>query len=138
MAEKDRRERFTSTYQGVDKIWSGPSFIQYHDYKILLTELPISDVAVPNQTYGRQFPGNMDFVYGEMLYSLTGFEGYLRDKAFKLEECYIRPILGRNTYILEFDIRYRTDEGEEESRSAEVLRLGETKYVFYTDYYRPM
>lgn len=138
MAEKDRRERFTSTYQGVDKIWSGPSFIQYHDYKILLAELPISDIAVSNQTYGRQFPGNLDYVYGEMLYSLTGFEGYLRDKGFKLEECYIRPILGRNTYILEFDIRYRTDEGEEESRSAEVLRLGETKYVFYTDYYRPM
>ena len=73
-----------------------------------------------------------------MLYSLTGFEGYLRDKAFKSLECYIRPILGRNTYILEFDIRYRTNEGEEVTRSAEVLRLGETKYVFYTDYHRPM
>jgi hypothetical protein len=138
MAEKNRQERFTSTYQGVDKIWSGPSFMQYHDYKNLLAELPISDVAVPNQTYGRKFPGNLDYVYGEMLYSLTGFEGYLRDKAFKLQECYIRPILGRNTYILEFDIRYRTNEGEEVTRPAEVLRLGETKYVFYTDYYRPM
>jgi hypothetical protein len=138
MAEKNRQERFTSTYQGVDKIWSGPSFIQYHDYKILLAELPISEVAVTNQTYSRKFPGNLEYVYGEMLYSLAGFEGYLRDKAFKVQECYIRPILGRNTYILEFDIRYRTDEGEEVTRSAEVLRLGETKYVFYTDYHKPM
>jgi hypothetical protein len=138
MAEKNRQERFTSTYQGVDKIWSGPSFIQYHDYRNLLAELPISDVAVPNQTYSRKFPGNLDYVYGEMLYSLTGFEGYLRDKAFKVQECYIRPILGRNTYILEFDIRYRTNEGEEVTRPAEVLRLGETKYVFYTGYHRPM
>ena len=138
MAEKNRQERFTSTYQGVEKIWSGPSFIQYHDYRDLLAELPISEVAVPKQPYGRRFPGNLDYVYGEMLYSLTGFEGYLRDKAFKVQECYIRPILGRNTYILEFDISYRTDEEEEVTRSAEVLRLGETKYVFYTDYYRPM
>jgi hypothetical protein len=138
MAEKNRQERFTSTYQGVEKIWSGPSFIQYHDYKNLLAELPISDVAVTKQTYSRKFPGNLDYVYGEMLYSLTGFEGYMRDKAFKVQECYIRPILGRNTYILEFDIRYRTNEGEEVTRPAEVLRLGETKYVFYTDYYRPM
>jgi len=138
MAEKNRQERFISTYQGMDKIWSGPSFIQYHDYKILLAELPISEVAVPKQPYGRKFPGNLDYVYGEMLYSLAGFEGYLRDKAFKVQECYIRPILGRNTYILEFDIRYRTDEEEEVTRPAEVLRLGETKYVFYTDYYRPM
>jgi hypothetical protein len=138
MAEKNRQERFTSTYQGVDKIWSGPSFIQYHDYKILLAELPISEVAVTNQTYSRKFPGNLEYVYGEMLYSLAGFEGYLRDKAFKVQECYIRPILGRNTYILEFDIRYRTNEGEEVTRSAEVLRLGETKYVFYTDYHKPM
>jgi hypothetical protein len=138
MAEKNRQERFTITYQGVDKIWSGPSFIQYHDYKILLAELPISDVAVPNQTYSRKFSGNLEYVYGEMLYSLTGFEGYLRDKAFKMQECYIRPILGRNTYILEFDIRYRNNRGEEVTRPAEVLRLGETKYVFYTDYHRPM
>jgi len=138
MAEKTRRERFVSAYQGVDKIWSGPSFIQFHDYKNLLSELPISSVAVPSRTYGRKFPGNLDYVYGEMLYSLTGFEGYMRDKAFKVEECFIRPVLGRSTYILEFDTRYRTTEGEEVTRSAEVVRLGETQYVFYTDYYRPM
>jgi hypothetical protein len=73
-----------------------------------------------------------------MLYSLTGFEGYLRDKAFPVQECFIRPIFGRNAYILEFDIRYRTKEGEEVTRPAAVVRLGETRYLFYTDYYRPM
>jgi hypothetical protein len=138
MAENNREARFISTYQGVEKIWSGRSFIQYHDYQILLAELPISNVPVPNQTYGRKFPGNLGYVHGEMLYSLTGFEGYLRDKAFKLEECFIRPIFGPNKFILEFNIRYQTNEGEEITRPAEVLRLGETKFVFYTDYYRPM
>jgi len=138
MAGNNREELFTGKYGEVAKIWSGPSFIQYRDYRTLLAELPISAVAVPNQTYGRKFPGNLDYVYGEMLYSLTGFEGYLRDKAFKLQECCIRPLIGRNTYILEFDIRYRTREGNEVTRPAEVLRLGETKFIFFTDYYRPM
>ncbi|MFZ5447344.1 MAG: hypothetical protein ACOZFS_01750 [Thermodesulfobacteriota bacterium] len=138
MAENNREELFTKKYGEVEKIWSGPSFIQYRDFRILLEELPVSAVAVSNQTYSRKFPGNLEYVYGEMLYSLTGFEGYLRDKAFKLEECYIRTLIGRNTYILEFDIRYRTRSGEEVVRPAEVLRLGETKFIFYTDYYRPM
>jgi len=138
MAENHRKERFTGKYQGVEKIWSGPSFIQYHDYRTLLAELPVSEVAVPSQAYGRQFRGNLDYVFGEMLYSLMGFEGYLRDKAFKLQECCVRPILGRNTYILGFDIRYRTTEGQEVTRTAEVLRMGETRFIFYTDYYRPM
>jgi hypothetical protein len=138
MAENNRRSRFTGKYPGVEKIWSGPSFIQYHDYKTLLAELPVSDVAAPLQTYRLKFRGNLDYVYGEMLYSLAGFEGYLRDQAFKVQECCVRPILGRNTYILEFDIRYRTREGKEVIRSAEVLRLAETKYIFFTDYHRPM
>jgi hypothetical protein len=138
MAENHRKARFIDKYQGVEKIWSGPSFIQYHDYRIVLAELPVSEVAVPGQTYGRQFRGNLDYVYGEMLYSLSGFEGYLRDKAFKLQECCVRPLLGKDTFILKFDIRYLTKEGQEVTRAAEVLRLGETEYIFYTDYYRPM
>jgi hypothetical protein len=138
MADKEREAQFTGAYQGMEKIWSGPSFVQYHDYATILAELPISDVAVPQQSYRRKFPGNLGYVHGEMAYSLTGFEGYLRDKALKLEECYIRPIFGRNQYILEFDIRYRNQEGEAVTRTAEVVRLGETKYIFYTDYYRPM
>jgi len=138
MAEMSREELFSRKYQGVEKIWSGPSFIQYHDYRELLAELPVSGVAQPNQEYSLKFPGNLEYVYGEMLYSLTGFEGYLRDKAFRVQECCIRPIFDRNAYILEFDIRYRTKEGEEVTRPAVVVRLGETRYIFYTDYYRPM
>jgi hypothetical protein len=138
MAEMSREESFSRKYQGVEKIWSGPSFIQYHDYRELLAELPVSGVAQPDREYSRKFPGNLEYVYGEMVYSLTGFEGYLRDKAFTVEECSIRPIFGRNAYILEFDIRYRTKEGEEVTRPAAVVRLGKTRYIFYTDYYRPM
>lgn len=138
MAEMSREGLFSRKYQGVEKIWSGPSFIQYHDYRTLLAELPVSGVAKTDREYSRKFPGNLEYVYGEMLYSLTGFEGYLRDKAWTVEECFVRPICGRNTYILEFDIRYRTREGEEVTRPAAVLRLGETRYIFYTDYYRPM
>jgi hypothetical protein len=138
MAENNREARFISTYEGVDKIWSGPSFIQYHDYQSLLAELPVSGVPIPNQTYSRKFRGNLAYVFGEMLYSLTGYEGYLRDKAFKMEECFIRPVIGRSKFILEFVMRYRTKEGEKVTRTAEVLRLGETKFIFYTDYHRPM
>ena len=138
MAEHNREQLFLDRYRDVEKIWSGPSFIQYHDYRTLLAELPVSRVVKTDREYGRKFPGNLEYVYGEMLYSLTGFEGYLRDKAWTVEECCVRPICGRNTYILEFDIRYRTREGEEVTRPAAVLRLGETRYIFYTDYYRPM
>ena len=138
MAEMSREELFSRKYQGVEKIWSGPSFIQYHDYRELLAELPVSGVAQPNQEYSLKFPGNLEYVYGEMLYSLTGFEGYLRDKAFRVQECFSRPIFARNAYILEFDIRYHSKEGEEVTRPAVVVRLGETRYIFSTDYYRPM
>jgi hypothetical protein len=48
-----------------------------------------------------------------------------------------RPMFGRNAYILEFDIRYRTVEGEEVTRPAAVVRLGKTRSIFYTDYSRP-
>jgi hypothetical protein len=137
-AAMDPKEAFAEKYGDVEKIWSGPSFIQYHEFKTILAELPVSQVAVPTREYSRRFAGNLEYVYGEMLYSLTGFEGYLRDKAFPLEECFIRPVMRGATFILEFSIRYKTNEGEEAIRSAEVLRLGGTKYLFFTDYYRPM
>jgi hypothetical protein len=138
MAEMNREGLFSRKYQGVEKIWSGPSFIQYHDYRELLAELPVSEVAQPDREYSLKFPGNLEYVYGEIVYSLTGFEGHLRDKAWTVQECYIRPIFGRNAFSLEFDIRYRTTEGEEVTRPAAVVRLGKTRYIFYTDYYRPM
>jgi hypothetical protein len=138
MAETNREAEFIGKYQEAEKIWSGPSFMQYHDFKLRLAELPVSAVAVANQTYSRKFLGNLEYVYGEMLYSLAGFEGYLRDKGFKVEECYVQPRIGRSTYVLEFAIRYRIATGEEVTRRSEVLRLGETKFIFYTDYYRPL
>jgi len=138
MTENDRREGFSAKYQGVEKIWSGPSFIQFHDYQALLNELPVSNVAVPDKQYSRKFPGNADYVFGEMLYSLTGFEGYLRDKGFVVQECFIKPLMRANTFSLEFDINYKTNNGEVGNRLAEVIRTGETSYIFFIDYYRPM
>jgi hypothetical protein len=137
-AEISRKELFISQYKDVDRIWSGKSFLQYHDYKTLLADLPVSEVAVPSRQYRRKFSGNQEYVYGELVFALTAYEGYLRDKAFPLQECYIRPLLKANTFVLEFDIVYRTREGAEETRPAEVLRLGDNKYIFYVDHYRPM
>lgn len=138
MAATDPKGAFAGKYGDVDRIWSGKSFIQYHEYKTILAELPVSPVAVPTREYSRKFAGNLDYVYGEMLYSLTGYEGYLRDKAFHVQECFIRPIIRGSTFILEFNIRYQPKGGGEAVRSAEVIRLGDTKYLFFTDYYRPM
>ncbi len=137
-AEMSPKERFVQKFKEVEQIWSGKSFLQYHDYRTLLAELPVSEVAVPNKEYRRRLQGNLDYVYGEMLYSLSGFEGYLRDKAFHIDECFIRPLIRPSTFILEFNIRYTTRAGEEVIRSAEVLRLGATKYLFFTDYYKPL
>jgi hypothetical protein len=138
MAATDPKVIFAGKYGGVDKIWSGKSFIQYHDYKTILAELPVSQVAVPTGEYSRRFAGNLDYVYGEMLYSLTGYEGYLRDKALHLQECFIRPILRAGTFILQFNLRYQPKEGGEALQSAEVIRLGNTRYLYFIDYYRPM
>ena len=131
-------EEFFEKYQGLEKIWSGQSFLEYLDYRTLLAALPVSAIAVPTRQYRRQLPGNRDYVYGELVYCLTGYQGYLRDKAFKAEECFIKPILGPGTYILQFNIRFRTQAGEFQTWSCEVLRMGETKFILYLDYYRPM
>jgi hypothetical protein len=131
-------EEFFGKYQGKEKIWSGKSFLDYLDYRTLLAELPVSAVAVPTRQYRRKFPGNRDYVYGELAYCLMGYEGYLRDKAYKVEECFIKPILGPGTFILQFIIRFQTATGEPQSWSCEVLRMGATKFILYVDYYRPM
>ncbi len=136
--EETRKELFLQKYQDTEKVWSGGSFLQYQDYKVILSDLPVSQVAVPLREYRRKFQGNLDYVYGEMLYSLSGYEGYLRDKGFHIEECFIQPIVKANTFILEFNLRYRTKEDKEETWSAEAMRLGETKYLYFLDYYRPV
>ena len=138
VAERTPKEAFIDRYKDVDKVWSGKSFIQYHDYKALLAELPVSSVAVPQKEYPRKLQGNLDYVYGEMLYTLWGYEGYLRDKAFPVQECFIRPIIRPSTFILEFNVVYKTKAGEEMTWAAEVIRLGETRYLYFIDYYRPL
>ena len=136
--ETGLNEEFMEKYHDKEKICSGKSFMEYPDYRTLLAELPVSTVAVPTRQYRRKFLGNRDYVYGELIYVLNGYQGYLRDKAFGVEECFIKPRMRSGTYLLEFHIRFRTNEGEEQSWSCEVLRLGPTKFILYVDYYRPM
>ena len=137
--DEARRQAFINEYKDVEKIWSGHSFIGTLDsLRGWLGELPISPVAVPTKDYPKTINGGLEYVYGEIIYSLTGYEGYLRDKAFPVLECFIRPIFNPHSIILEFNIRYKTKQGEEVTRSAEVIRDGERSYLFYTDYYRPL
>jgi hypothetical protein len=137
--DEARRQAFINEYKDVEKIWSGHSFIGTLDsLRGLLGELPISPVAVPSKDYLKTINGGLEYVYGEIIYSLTGYEGYLRDKAFPLRECFIRPVIKPDTFILEFNIRYKPKHGEEVTRTAEVIRQGERSYLFFTDYYRPL
>jgi hypothetical protein len=138
MAEPSLKEEFVEKYKDVDKLWSGHSFLAYMDgLKTLLAELPVSPAAIPTKEYYYQMAGNLDFVYGEMLYSLSGTEGLLRDKAFPLLECYIRPRFSPSV-ALECGIRYQTKDGEELSRTCEVVRTDVTGYILFTDYHRPL
>jgi hypothetical protein len=138
MAEPNLKEDFAQKYQDVDQIWSGHSFLGYMaGLKALLAELPVSGAAIPTKEYDYQLAGNLDFVYGEMLYSLSGTEGLLRDKAFPLEECYIKPLFSPSV-ALECGIRYKTKAGEEITRTCEVVRTDVTGYLLFTDYHRPL
>jgi hypothetical protein len=139
MVDDARKALFASKYKDGEKIWSGKSFIGTLDsLRPLLAELPVSGAAVPARTYAKTINGGLEYVYGEIIYSLTGYEGYLRDKAFPVLECFIRPIFNPQSIILEFNIHYKTKQGEELTRSAEVIREGERSYLFYTDHYRPL
>jgi hypothetical protein len=138
MAEPGIQENFVDKYKDADQIWSGPSFLGYMEgLKALLAELPISPAAIPTKEYHYSLTGNLDFVYGELLYSLTGTEGLLRDKAFPLQECYIRPLFSPSV-ALECGIRYRTKAGEEVARTCDVVRTDATGYILFTDYHRPL
>ena len=137
--DEARKEHFASKYKDGEKIWAGHSFIGIMDsLRGLLGELPVSAVAVPTKDYPKTINGGLEYMYGEIISSLTGYEGYLRDKAFPIRECFIRPIFKPDTVILEFNIHYRTKQGEEATRTAEVIRLGERHYLLFTDHYRPM
>jgi hypothetical protein len=138
MAELTRKERFAERYGQVEKIWSGDSFIKYlQQLRPLLEELPVSEVAIPNKDYGHVYKGNLDNVFGEVISIVTSYEGYLKDKAFPIMECVIRPILGTEKTILEFIIHYKQNGREEAARTYEVMRNGERSFIFFSDRYRP-
>ncbi len=139
MAEASRKESFMDKYKDGERIWSGHSFINYMPkLRDLLAELPISPAAVPARTYAHRLSGNLDYVFGEMMYTLTGTEGYFRDTYCALKECYIRPIITPRSIIVEFNMDYKTKQGEEGTRYSEVIRNGEISYLFFTDYHRPL
>ena len=139
MAELAKKETFSDKYKSGEKIWSGHSFINYMTkLRDLLAELPISAAAAPARTYAHTFSGNLDYVFGELMYTLTGTEGYFRDTYCALKECYIRPVSTPQSIILEFNMDYKTKAGEEGTRYAEVIRTGATGYLFFTDYHRPL
>jgi hypothetical protein len=138
MAEAARKEDFSSKYGQVEKIWSGDSFIKYPDLRALLAELPVSTAAAAAKEYGQRFAGNLDFAFGEIMGVLLAFEGYLRDKAFPVKECLIKPIFKAESTILEFAIDYKTKAGEEKVYSCEVIRDGDRSFNLYFDRYKPV
>lgn len=138
MGKDTRKDDFLNKYRHVGKIWSGKDFMAYQDLKTLLAELPISEVAEPSTHYKRQFWGNRDYVYGEILYAMTGYEGFLRDRASHLLECDIKPIFTSHGVTIQFNLQYQTKAGEKGTISSEVVRTGETSYIYYVDYFRPL
>lgn len=136
MAEKDLTQKFSEKYGSADKIWSGHSFVEYANLRELLEELPVSEVAEPVHEYPCRFSGILDNVYGELLYTLLEYEGYLRDKDCKIEECSLKPFLRPHNAIIEFTISYKGKKGGEGSKSFEILRYDDRNYMFFTDKYR--
>ncbi|MEW6387577.1 MAG: hypothetical protein AB1491_08715 [Thermodesulfobacteriota bacterium] len=138
MAEAARKEDFSSRYGQAEKIWSGDSFIKYPDLRDLLAELPVSPAAVPAKEYGQIFDGNLDIVFGEVMGVLLAYEGYLKDKAFPIKECFIKPLFRPESTILEFNIRYKTKAGEEKIYACEVIRDGDSSFILFFDRYKPV
>ncbi|MCL6622863.1 MAG: hypothetical protein K6T55_12295 [Syntrophobacterales bacterium] len=131
-----RKALFVDKYRHAGHIWSGHTFMDCQHLKDYLTELPISEVAAPRRPYTHRDQGNLDYVYGELLYNLSGFEGYFHDKAYHLDEVEIRPVLGGNTFSLEFVIHYTSKNGHKGVKTLEVLRTGEREYLLFADKYR--
>jgi hypothetical protein len=133
MVDQKRREAFQGKYSNGSKAWSGGTFTGYLNLRPLLDELPISDVAEASRDYPRRYQGMPDNVYGELIHSLLSFEGYLKDRAYHIEECAIKPIVGDASYLYQFLIRYTNKEGEERVRTYEVARSDERNFIFFTD-----
>ena len=132
MAENTRKEVFITKYQDREKIWSGDSFLNYLDLQALLTELPVSAVAEASKAYAQSSSFIIDFALGEILHSLTRFEGTLKDRDAQIHECIIRPIIRPNNIIIEFKLKYQVKE-EEKEKSWELIRDSERSFIFFYD-----
>ena len=133
MVDEKRREAFTEKYHNGSKVWFGGTFTGYLNLRSLLDELPISDMAEASREYPRHYTGMDDNVYGELIHHLLSFEGYLKDKAYHIEECAIQPIIKDHSYLYQFSIRYTTKEGEERVRTYEVARSDDRNFILFTD-----
>ena len=133
MVDPERRAAFLEKYQNGAKVWAGGTFTGYLNLRTLLEELPISEVAEASRDYARRFDGMSENVYGELIHNLLAFEGYLKDKAYHIEECVIVPIIRDGSFLYQFGIRYITKEGEERVRTYEVARSDERSFSFFTD-----
>jgi hypothetical protein len=133
MTDDKRLSAFLEKYKNGAKVWSGHTFTGYLNLRPLLEELPIADAAAPSRDYPRQFVGIADNVYGEIIHNLLAYEGYLRDKAYPIRECLIKPLIDESGCKYQFVIRYVTKEGEERQRTYEVVRRDERNFIFYAD-----
>ncbi|MBW1918205.1 MAG: hypothetical protein JRI57_09355 [Deltaproteobacteria bacterium] len=131
MAEAARTEIFIAKYQDKEKIWSGKSFTDCLGLRTLLAELPISKVPGPSKDFPHIYVGILENVFGQVMHTLVTCEGILHDRHAHILECSIRPALRADNVTLEFNIRYKTNKGEERSKSYEVIRGGERSFIFY-------
>ncbi len=133
MVDQERRDIFVEKYNNGSQVWSGGTFTGYLNLRSLLDELPISEAPQASREYPRRYAGMSDNVYGELIHHLLSFEGYLKDKAYHIEECAIRPIIKDHRYLYQFSIRYATKEGEQRVRTYEVARGDERNFILFTD-----
>jgi hypothetical protein len=131
MAEVAREEALASKFQQGEKIWSGKSFTQYLGLRPLLSELPVSEKPVPSQNFPESYVGELDFVYAELMHKLIAFESVLFDRALPIKEVSIVPLVRPEGVILQFNITYKDRQGEEATRSFEVIRNGRSSFIFY-------
>ncbi len=134
--DEARKAAFADKYRHVGQIWSGHSFMDCEYIKNYLAELPISEVPAPRRNYTHRDVGNLDYIYGELLYNLSGFEGLFQDKAYHIDSTQVRPVLTGTTVSLEFVIEFTTKDGQKGVKTLEVIRSGEREYLLFSDKYR--
>lgn len=133
MVDQERGAAFVEKYQDGARVWAGGTFTGYLNLRALLEELPVSEAAGASRDYARRYDGISENVYGELIHNLLAFEGYLKDKAYRIEECLVDPIVRDASYLYQFGIRYVTKTGEERLRTYEVARSDERHFIFYAD-----